>query len=341
MDNLFLSNIINKLENRKQLTSEEIRKNNEAIKKMNECGLNTTANYNIELRNLIHDVKSGYDYSYKDLKFDKNPTLNTLLENCTLIENCVQDAIIPYFNYGCAYWGLSAGQSFQNIDDVRFGIKRVSNNITLSKSYSRQQTKAFEEYLTNALLQSLLEKTFSTLFKDEENHDISGVMPLFNTGNTVEISTLDDILNLKKDVDLESNDNYFICSPTAQLKLRKLGAIDNGLILDSPTIFTNLVQDGFVCYISLKNLALCLYDVIGITVDPYSKAKDNQTIITVEAYIDGKLLYHKLMKVGKFVEPSNEPVEPTGNDEPVEPTNGDTTNGENEPSNDNGEVSNP
>ena len=77
MDNLFLSNIINKLENRKQLTSEEIRKNNEAIKKMKECGLNTTANYNIELRNLIHDVKSGYDYSYKDLKFDKNPTLNT------------------------------------------------------------------------------------------------------------------------------------------------------------------------------------------------------------------------------------------------------------------------
>lgn len=322
MDNLFLSNIINKLENRKQLTSEEIRKNNEAIKKMNECGLNATANYNIELRYLIHDVKSGYDYSYKDLKFDKNPTLNTLLGNCTLIENCVQDAIIPYFNYGSAYWGLSAGQSFQNIEDVRFGIKRVSNNITLSKSYSRQQTKAFEEYLTNALLQSLLEKTFSTLFKDEENHDINGVMPLFNTGNTVEISTLDDILNLKKDVDLESNDNFFICSPTAQLKLRKLGVIDNGLILDSPTIFTNLVQDGFVCYISLKNLALCLYDVIGITVDPYSKAKDNQTIITVEAYIDARLLYYKLMKVGKFVEPSDEP---TGDDEPTEPTNGDNT----------------
>jgi hypothetical protein len=325
MDNLFLSNIINKLENRKQLTSEEIRKNNEAIKKMNECGLNATANYNIEIRDLIQG-KSGYDYSYKDLKFDKNPTLNTLLGNCTLIENCVQDAIIPYFNYGSAYWGLSAGQSFQNIEDVRFGIKRVSNNITLSKSYSRQQTKAFEEYLTNALLQSLLEKTFSTLFKDEENHDISGVFPLFNTGNTVEISTLDDVLNLKKDVDLESNDNFFICSPTAQLKLRKLGAIDNGLILDSPTIFTNLVQDGFVCYISLKNLALCLYDVIGITVDPYSKAKDNQTIITVEAYIDARLLYHKLMKVGKFVEPSDEP---TGDDEPTtEPTNGD------EPTND-------
>lgn len=322
MDNLFLSNIINKLENRKQLTSEEIRKNNEAIKKMNECGLNATANYNIEIRDLIQG-KSGYDYSYKDLKFDKNPTLNTLLGNCTLIENCVQDAIIPYFNYGSAYWGLSAGQSFQNIEDVRFGIKRVSNNITLSKSYSRQQTKAFEEYLTNALLQSLLEKTFSTLFKDEENHDISGVFPLFNTGNTVEISTLDDVLNLKKDVDLESNDNFFICSPTAQLKLRKLGAIDNGLILDSPTIFTNLVQDGFVCYISLKNLALCLYDVIGITVDPYSKAKDNQTIITVEAYIDARLLYHKLMKVGKFVEPSDEP---TGDDEPTnEPTTEPTT----------------
>ena len=330
MDNLFLSNIINKLENRKQLTSEEIRKNNEAIKKMNECGLNTTANYNIELRNLIHNVKSGYDYSYKDLKFDKNPTLNTLLENCTLIENCVQDAIIPYFNYGSAYWGLSSGQSFQNIDDVRFGIKRVSNNITLSKSYSRQQTKAFEEYLTNALLQSLLEKTFSTLFKEAENHDISGVMPLFNTGNTVEISTLDDILNLKKEVDLESNDNYFICSPTAQLKLRKLGAIDNGLILDSPTIFTNLVQDGFFCYISLKNLALCLYDVIGITVDPYSKAKDNQTIITVEAYLDAQLLFYKLIKVGKFVEPSgeDEPEEPT---EPTtEPTNGDEPTTEND-----------
>ena len=321
MDNLVFTKILNNLTDKSKWTLEEQRRNDKAVNKLKEYGITPTAQCSIEIRDLIQG-KSGYDYSYKDLTFDSNTALTKLLDNCLIVENCKADAIIPYLDYRNAQWGINCSEALTQPNDVRFKALRVSNNISISKSYIRQQTKATEDYIKNALIQSLLEKTFATLFDDEEGHNINGVLPLFNPSNTVEINTVDDILNLQKDVDLVSNDNVFICSPSARTKLYKLGVIDKGLILDSPTIFTNLIKDGYICYISLKNLALCIYDVIGITVDPYSKAKENKIVITVDAFLDAQLLFYKLIKVGKFVEPSDEP---TGNDEPTEPTNGDNT----------------
>lgn len=304
-----LSQILNKLTTKTPFTSIEKNMNDVAVKRMRECGIAPTAQYNIELRDIIRG-KSGQDHEYKDLQFKQNSALNFLLDNSTIFLNCKADAYIPYLEPSKATWGYTAHLSLAKPDEIKTIVHRISNSISLSKSYLKQQTKATEQYLIDALVQSLFEGIFSTLFNTEEGHDISGVFPLFNNANTTNITSKDDVLNMQKNGDLVASDNVWIVSPTAKLKLYDLGVIDNGLILDRPTLFTNLIKDGYFCYISLKHLALCIYDVIGVTVDPYTKAAEGKVNLVVESFCDAQLLHYKLLNVGKF-EDEDEPTDGT------------------------------
>jgi len=323
MDNINFYDVISKLANKKPFSNEEQKLNDLAIEKMKRCGLAPTAQYNFEIRSIRG--KSGKDYEYKDLQFNNNNSLNQLLENSTIFLNCKADAYIPYLEPRSSIWGETVPLSVSAPLETKTIPHRISNSISLSKSYLSQQTKATEQYIIDALIQSLYEGIFSTLLTDEEDKTTASVMPLFNSANITTISSLDDVLTIQKNGDLMASDNVFICSPTAKVNLYKLGVIDNGMILDRPTIFSNLIKDGYFCYISLKHLALCIYDVIGVTVDPYSLAKDNKINIVVEAFADAQLLYYKLINVGKFEESEptdNDTTEQTNDPEPTTENNG-------------------
>lgn len=300
MEQIKLSEIIKKLSNKKEFNVTEKRINEKAIRNAKEHGYLTTGQFNCEMRDI--SLNNLYTDTAKTNGFiKKDNDVNNILSQTTFVDNAVNSFNYPFVDFRNIVWGNPLDSV--EIDSVRkLSPKRLSAQINLSNEILNGVTdidKQLTEMVINAIYQKLIESVFSTNSGDTESPE--GI--LYDVSAQT-LSDVEDITNIQLDVDKLSDNGTFICSPTAKQSLNKLNAsnkvFDNGKCLNSNIIFTNLIEDKYLCYCDLTKIVIGSFGTIGITVDSYTKKHLGQTSITIDSFFDFTKSNEGFISLGKF-----------------------------------------
>lgn len=294
--------IAQKLANKETLTAEEKRINENAIKKAKESGVAPTSQFNFELRNLVKPNWQRTDAHY----MNKTNDIDKLLQSVTFIDNCKNSMKYPYVDFTTLKWGESSSEKATVENNKVHSAKRLSARLSISKLMLLSQP-SFQTAMSEMALYAIYQKLFSSIFSTSEgNEGIYNEEPkgLIDAANAVTISGLTDIMSLQTDVDKVSDCGFWVISPTAKTELNKLQLSNNifynNMLLNSPYICSNLVEDNYLVYVDLSKICVTQFGVAGLTVDNYTHAKDGYCDVIVECFFDFSIANDKFIKVGKF-----------------------------------------
>ena len=290
-----------------KLTDKSQKRSDEVIKKFQNKGITLNGNINYEMRDVINvqppfDVGSKTDYSVNHLNND----VAKILEKVIYLPDNINNVKVPFISPDSAQWcsemGYLTDQQHQ-ITSAKLKGHRLSTRVILSNELLNTDSDLLQQKIMEAIINSVYEKLLSTIFSDEAetNNNPKG---LFNGVEVVNIETIDDLINLQYEMDKLCSDNTFLVSAGAKKAINKLSAtyphIKDDKLLNSDCICTNLVKDGFICYLPLRYLAVADWNTLSVSVNPITKAVDNDTEIFVDCYFDYDLTKQGLIKVGKF-----------------------------------------
>ena len=299
---LNLFEVVNKLANKEKLSISEQRINDNATKKAKEFGIAPTSQFSFETRDLIKPNWANSDTKY--ISNDKD--LTELINRVTFVENVKNSTKFPYVEFQNIKWGTPTNNGLIENEKVH-KANRLAERLSISKLLLLSQPD-FQLNMEQMAINALYQKLFSTMFSTaEENTTENEESPkgLIDENDVIIISGVTDLIDLQGDVDKVTDKGIFIISPTAKKQLNNLQLTSNifynNLLLNSPYICTNLVEDGYLIYIDLSKVCLTQFGLMGISVDAYTHAKDGYTDVIVEGYFDYSLANEKFIKVGKFI----------------------------------------
>lgn len=206
------------------------------------------------------------------------------------LKNNVQ---VPLCDKLKAYWaaetGAPEGDAEPTLSETSIAPHRLTTYITISKMLLNQ-TQNVEALLTEMLATAINEKLESTIFSTTQ--ETNAVKP-FLTGETsaTTIKSYADICGLEDDTADILNPTY-ILSKAAKNKLRQMAkgnsfVMDNGNIDGTTTITSSNVEDNYLIYGDFSKFKVCVWsDGIDVLVDPITQAKDGNTRLIVNFYVD-------------------------------------------------------
>ena len=291
--------IVKKIANNKELSKTEISFNEKAIKRAQERGFNTQSQYNIELRNII--APNNAQTKVLPIQY-KNNDIQMILEKCQHIENATTNFKFPFITNNNIRWGFPDGNGI--IESKNLKPYRIATQLDLSLSVLNTNSGDIENQFTQMLVESIyykvLQTAFSTTFETELNPK-----GLFANQDIYDISEFADLQHIQKFVDDESDNGLWLISPTAKAKLFKINAdsqiFNDSKLLGNEYLFTNLVEDGKICYIDLGKLAIANFGLLGVTVDNFTQKANGNVRITVDAYFDYDIAKDSYLSVGNII----------------------------------------
>ena len=290
------------------LVSKEAGKRSEDLRnKYNNKNLFLNGILNYETRKIIDtlppfDVGSKTNYSVNHLNND----VAKILEKVIYLPENIYNVNVPFISPDAAKWCQETGyipDQQHQITSAKLKGHRLSTRVVISNELLNANSDLLEQKFMEALINSVYEKLISTIFSDDDetNNNPKG---LFNGVEVVNIETIDDLINLQYEMDKLCSDNTFLVSAGAKKAINKLSAtyplIKDDKLLNSDCICTNLVKDGFICYLPLRYLAVADWNALSISVNPITKATEHETEIFVDCYFDYDMTNQGLIKVGKF-----------------------------------------
>jgi hypothetical protein len=300
-DTLNLFQVVNKLANKEKLSISEQRINDNATKRAKEFGIAPTAHFSFETRDLVKPNWANSDTKY--ISNDKD--LNELISRVTFVENVRNSTKFPYTEFQNVKWGTPTNNGLIENEKVH-KANRLAERLSISKLLLLSQPD-FQSSMEQMAVNALYQKLFSTMFSTaEENTTENEESPkgLINADDAITISSVSDIIDLQGDVDKVSDKGIWVISSTAKKALNNYQLTSNifynNLLLNSPYICTNLVEDTYLIYIDLSKVCLTQFGLMGVSVDAYTHAKDGYTDVIVEGYFDYSLANEKFISVGKF-----------------------------------------
>ena len=288
-------NIIQKLANNKELSKTEILENENVIKRAKEKGFVTQSQYNIELRNVINsDIQTKVlpiNYKQNDIKL--------IIDKCQYIENAKSQFKFPFVTNNNVEWGVPMGNGV--IESKTLKPYRIATQLDLSLSVINCNSEDIKKQFTQMLIDSIYYKVLQTAFSS--NLDLTNAPKgLFYGIEPIDISDVKGLQQMQKAVDVESDNAIWLISPNAKEKLFEINAdshiFNDGKMLGNDYIFTNLVENGKICYIDLGKLAIANFGVLGITVDNFTQKANGNVRITVDAYFDFDICKDSYLSVG-------------------------------------------
>ena len=298
---LNLFEIVNKLANKETLSLTEQRINDNATKRAKEFGIAPTAHFNFEMRNLIKPNWANTDTHY----ISNDRDIKEFLNRVTYVENVRNSTKFPYTEFQNVKWGTPTNNGLIENKKIH-RANRLAERLSISKLLLLCQPD-FQSNMEQMAINALYQKLFSTMFSTaEENTTENEESPkgLINEDEVITISGVTDIIDIQNQVDKVTDKGIFIISPSAKKELNNLqhtsNIFYNNLLLNSPYICTNLVEDGYLLYIDLSKVCLTQFGLMGVSVDAYTHAKDGYTDVIVEGYFDYSLANEKFINVGKF-----------------------------------------
>lgn len=220
-----------------------------------------------------------------------NFSSSELLNRATFINNGVQQATkVPYVTGSNVLWA-SEGSSVDFspvINSKGLRAYRLTTNVAISKQ-ALNQCDSLEEQIKRIMMRAIEDKLVETILSDNSGSEISpkGIL------NGLEVSTLtsiDDVIDMMKDVDSANRLNTFLLSPSAKTQLLKLSGnyslLDNETLFGATKLYEPKLKDGYVVYLDLSKLVISQFGVYGISADPYSLSVNGNTLVTINSYFD-------------------------------------------------------
>lgn len=294
-----LLDIIKKLANKIELSKIERTQNENAIKRAKEKGFVTQSQFNIELRNVINP--NFAQTKVLPIQY-KNNDIQFILDKCQHIENAATNFKFPFITNNNVKWGIPEGNGI--IESKNLKPYRIATQLDLSLSVLNTNSGDIENQFTQMLIESIYFKVLQTAFSTTIETELNP-KGLFANLNIYDISDFADLQQIQKFVDDESDNGLWLISPTAKAKLFKINAdsqiFNDSKLLGNDYIFTNLVEDGKICYIDLGKLAIANFGLLGVTVDNFTQKANGNVRLTVDAYFDYDIAKDSYLSVGNII----------------------------------------
>ncbi len=297
--NTNIISIISKLANNQKLTKQESEINERAIKKAKQNGFSINGQFNFETRQMI-------DFEAKQNTFDvkiQSTDVENILNRCLFLPNCQTAIKVPFVDFNNIVWGYTSSETPCTFDSAKMSPKRLSCVVDLSLSVLHSTNEDFKINLQKAVFNAIFQKVFSSAFSTQIEYDYkpSGI---FNLHSAVTLTDAQSLIDIQKQVDIKADNAVWVCSPSAKAELNKLNTttpiFENGKLLNSDIIFSNMVEDGFICYIDLSKFVVCEFGVMGVTIDNYTQKYNGVVRLTFEGYFNFDLADKDCISIGKF-----------------------------------------
>lgn len=218
------------------------------------------------------------------------------------LKNNVQ---VPLCDKLKAYWaaetGAPEGDAEPQLSEASIAPHRLTTYVTISKMLLNQ-TQNVEALLTEMLATAINEKLESTIFSTAQ--EANGVKP-FLSGTASTITSYADICNLE-DTTADILKPTYVLSKAAKNKLRQLSkgnsfVMDGGKIDGTTTITSSNVEDNYLIYGDFSKFKVCVWsDGIDVLIDPITQAKDGNTRLIVNFYVDYYISNPNAFAIGKI-----------------------------------------
>lgn len=206
-----------------------------------------------------------------------------------------------------AYWaaetGAPEGDAEPQLSEASIAPHRLTTYVTITKMLLNQ-TQNVEALLTEMLATAINEKLESTIFSTTQ--EANGVKPfLSETAST--ITSYADICNLE-DTTADTLKPTYVLSKAAKNKLRQMqrgtsnsNVMDAGKIDGTTTITSSNVEDSYLVFGDFSKFKVCVWsDGIDVLVDPITQAKDGNTRLIVNFYVDYYVSNPNAFAIGKI-----------------------------------------
>lgn len=235
-----------------------------------------------------------------------------------LMTGLVGDVQIPIMNPSQVGWAgeieeaADANVSFSN---VKLSPKRLTAYVDISKQFLAQDSLDAEAMIKNDLLNAINTKIESTILSADEG---SATKPagLFSTDEYSETALADfgDICEFEAKVDNANvmGECAYIVGNKAKALLRNMAkstkstelVMEHGEIDGTPVYNTsNVSSTANVAYGDWSNLVIGQWGGIDLTVDPFSQATKGCVRVTVNFYVDVKVVRPETIVAGFISEP--------------------------------------
>lgn len=246
----------------------------------------------------VPEDKKGLDVAIRNAS-----VLNRI--GCTWFGSAVGDISIPRYSGSVVGWKgeIETATSGDGVfTEVLLQPKRLTAILDISKTFLAQDSNDAEAILMRDLADAVAEKLDETVFGAESGTTTRPEGLFYNSGYTSTGSSLsavsyDDVLDVELAVEEKNGTNFvFVASPNVKYHLKGTQMASGlqmvysaGEIDGYPAYISNSVEKGGLMALDPRDLAVAVWDGIEITVDPYTKAADNQIRLVVNYLVDAKL----------------------------------------------------
>ena len=218
------------------------------------------------------------------------------------LTNLVGDVQVPIMSAANVGWAGEVAEAESGdpiFSHVTLQPKRLTAYIDLSKQFIAQDSLAAEELIRTDLVNAINSKLEQTILSDASGTTVSP-QGMFDAISATSVSGYSDIVNKEADIE-DANVNgecVYVMSNKTKAALRAMAksskstqlVYENGEVDGTKALNTSHISGKKYIYGDFANLAIGQWSGIDITVDPFTKAKDGQVRLVVNAYFDAKVL---------------------------------------------------
>ena len=220
---------------------------------------------------------------------------NQVLGQFTWMTGLKGNVAIPRMTAGNVGWAdeiAEASQSANTFDSVTLSPKRLTAYVNISKQLILQSNESIEAVVRQDIVNALNDKLQKTLLGDGA---ASATQPagIFNGADALTKVDFASLVNIEEEIE-EANTvaTGYVINPYVKAQGRqtlKSEAVagylfDNGQLLGQSTAVTNAAKG--IVYGNLKDFVIGQWGNIELTVDPYTRAKNGEVQIVINAYFD-------------------------------------------------------
>lgn len=255
-------------------------------------------------------LAAGVEKSGEEIVPEDKKSLEVAIRNasvldklgCTWFKNATGNISIPSYDGSSVAWkgeNVTADNGEGATDELTLSPKRLTAYIDISKTLLIQANDDVEGIIVRDLAKAVAEKLDMTVFGKDAGDDTKPA-GLFNGVTEESFDDLDYEAVLKMEQTVEEANGYaykFVVNPAIKFRLRGTQmasglqmVMDKNEIDGYETIVSNSVA-GALCIVP-EDLVVAQFGGIEITVDPYTRAINNEVRLIVNANFDAGVKSH-------------------------------------------------
>lgn len=310
-----LLNAINAIANNQVVDDASAAVIEEGKKEMRNAGLSYGGQIQIpmECRSAITVASEGEDVVATDMYDILEPlrAKNVLVQaGAKFLTGLVGDVQVPVMAGGNVSWEgetSEAGDAGISYSSVKLSPKRLTAYVDVSKKFLIQTSDSAEALIRQDLVNAINTKLEQTILGAASGNTTQPA-GIFYGKDLNKISGFTQVCQLEANIE-DANvlgECKYIMSNKAKAAFRSMAksakstelVMEHGTIDGTEVFNTSNVGGQNVVYGDWSNLAIGQFGGLDITVDPYTKAKDGQVRLVVNAYFDAKVLRSGAFAVG-------------------------------------------